>query len=74
MKTHRGSGGLAPRIGDLGTRWRRVVSFTREIASDTHWIGGCVGPRAVLDTTVKRKIPSPYRESNSTTPIAQPAT
>jgi hypothetical protein len=25
----------------------------------THWIGGWVGPRAILDAVVKRKIPSP---------------
>jgi hypothetical protein len=31
-----------------------------------------VGPRAVLDTVVKRKIPSPRRRvSNPTTPIVQ---
>jgi hypothetical protein len=28
MKTRRGSGGIAPRILDLGIRWRWVVSFT----------------------------------------------
>jgi hypothetical protein len=28
MKTYWGSGGLAPRILDLGTRWRRDVSFS----------------------------------------------
>jgi hypothetical protein len=28
-----------------------------------HWIGGWVGPRAVLDAVVKRKIPSLRRES-----------
>jgi hypothetical protein len=28
MKTYWGSGGIAPRIHDLGTRWRWVVSFT----------------------------------------------
>jgi hypothetical protein len=28
-----------------------------------------VGPRAVLDAVVKRKIPSPRRESNSRTPV-----
>jgi hypothetical protein len=38
----------------------------------THWIGGWVGPRAVLDAVVKRKIPSPCRESNPRTPIVQP--
>jgi hypothetical protein len=44
----------------------------RERVPDTHWIGGWVGPRAVLDAVVKRKIPSPCRESNPRTPIAQP--
>jgi hypothetical protein len=41
----------------------------RERAPGTHWIGGWVGPRAVLDVMVKRKIPSPRRESNPRTPI-----
>jgi hypothetical protein len=46
---------------------------TRERAPGTHWIGGLVGPRAVLDAAVvKRKIPSPRRESNPRTPIVQP--
>jgi hypothetical protein len=40
----------------------------REIASGIHWIGGWVGPRAVLDAVVNRKIPSSRRESNSRTP------
>jgi len=31
-----------------------------------------VSLRAVLDTVVKRKIPSPRRESNTRTPIFQP--
>jgi hypothetical protein len=44
----------------------------RERAPGIHWIGGWVGPRAVLDAVVKRKIPSPRRESNSRTPIVQP--
>jgi hypothetical protein len=34
----------------------------RERALGTHWIGGWVGPRAVLDAVVKRKIPSFRRE------------
>jgi hypothetical protein len=38
----------------------------------THWIGGWVGPRAVLDAVLKRKIPSPRQESNLRTPIVQP--
>jgi hypothetical protein len=44
----------------------------KEIAPNTHWIGGWVGPRAVLDAMVKRKIPSPRQESNPWTPIVQP--
>jgi hypothetical protein len=35
-------------------------------------VGGWVGPKAVLDAVVKRKIPSPRRESNPRTPIDQP--
>jgi hypothetical protein len=34
-------------------------------ASRTHWIGGWVGPRAGLDAVVKRKFPSPCRDSDS---------
>jgi hypothetical protein len=33
-----------------------------------------VGARAVLEAVVKRKIPSPRRESNPRTPIVQTAT
>jgi hypothetical protein len=43
-------------------------------APGTHWIGGSVGPRAVLDAAMKRKIPSPRRESNPRTLIVQPIT
>jgi hypothetical protein len=77
MKTYWRSGGIAPRILDLGTRWRWVVSFTprplypRERAPGAHWIGGWVGPKAVLDAEVKRKIPSPRRESKPRTPNVQ---
>jgi hypothetical protein len=45
---------------------------TRERAPGTYWIGGWVGTRAVLDAVVKRKIPSPRRESNPRTPTVQP--
>jgi hypothetical protein len=38
---------------------------------DTLWIGGWVGPRTVLEAVVKRKIPSPRRESIPRTPIVQ---
>jgi hypothetical protein len=44
----------------------------RERAPGTHWIGGSVGPRAILDTVMKKKIPSPYQESSPRTPIIQP--
>jgi hypothetical protein len=58
-----------------GGEWSasRPGRFTpRERAPRTHWIGGWVGPRAVLDAVVKRKISSPRRESNPRTPIVQP--
>jgi hypothetical protein len=42
-----------------------------EKAPGTHWIGGWVSPRAVLDAVVKRKIPSPRWESKPRTPIVQ---
>jgi hypothetical protein len=58
-----------------GGEWSasRPARFTPgETAPDTHCIGGWVGPRAVLDAVVKRKIPIPRRESNARTPIVQP--
>jgi hypothetical protein len=58
-----------------GGEWSasRPGRFTRrERAPDTHWIGGWMGPRTVLDAVVKRKIPSPRRESNHRTLIVQP--
>jgi hypothetical protein len=77
IKTYWGCGGIAPRILDLGTRWRWVVSFTtrplypRERSPGTHLIGSWVGPRAVRKAVVKRKIRSPSRKSNPRTPIVQ---
>jgi hypothetical protein len=67
MKTYCGSEDTAPRNLHLGTSWRVMVSFTnrplypRERDPGTHWIGGCIGPRAGLDAVVKRKIPSPSK-------------
>jgi hypothetical protein len=52
------------------SRPRRFTS--RERTPGIHWIGDCVGPRAVLDAVVERKIPSPRRESKPRTPIIQP--
>jgi hypothetical protein len=73
-----GNGGIAPLTLTSaldGGEWSasRPGRFTpKERASGTHWIGGWVGPRAVLDGVVKRKIPSTRRESNPRTPIVQP--
>jgi hypothetical protein len=44
----------------------------RERAPVTYSIRDWVGPTAVLDAVVKRKITSPHRESNPRTPIVQP--
>jgi hypothetical protein len=58
-----------------GGEWSasRPGRFTsRKRSPGTQWIGGWVGPRAILDAVVKRKIPSSRRESNSRTPIVQP--
>jgi hypothetical protein len=44
----------------------------KELLIPIGWIRGWVGPRAVLDAVVKRKIPSPCRESNPRIPIVQP--
>jgi hypothetical protein len=55
-----------------------VVSFSpgrftpSERVPGTHWIEGRVYPRAVLEMVVKRKIPSPRRESNPRNSIMQP--
>jgi hypothetical protein len=54
-----GSGCIDPHFLDLGTSWRRVVSFTlrplypRERAAGTHCIGGWVEPRAGLEDMEK---------------------
>jgi hypothetical protein len=45
----------------------------RERVPSTHWIGDWVGPRAVLDAVVKRKIPSPHQESNPDRPTRSSA-
>jgi hypothetical protein len=78
MKTYWGSGGIAPRILTSaldGGEWSASSPgrFTpREGAPLTHRLGGLVGLRAVLDAVMKRKIPSPCRESSSRTLIVQP--
>jgi hypothetical protein len=44
----------------------------RERAPGIRWTGGWVGPRAILDAVVKRKIPSSHWELNPRKPIVQP--
>jgi hypothetical protein len=54
-----------------GGEWSasRAGRFTPgERAPGTHWIGGWVGPGAILNAVVKRKIPSPFRESKPNRP------
>jgi hypothetical protein len=69
MEAYWRSGCIAPRILDLGARWRWVISFTAR-PPGTHWIGGWVGLRAGLDAEVKRKFPSPcwYTNPRSSSP------
>jgi hypothetical protein len=78
MKAYWGSGGIAPLILDLGTRWRFVVSFTpRPLYSQgkSPWypldrrLGG---PQSRSGRGGEDKIPSPCRKSNPRTPIVQP--
>jgi len=65
MKTYWESGGIAPRILNLGTRWRWSDSFTlrslyprrKNLSPHTHWIWGWVDPRASLDAVAKRRNP-----------------
>jgi hypothetical protein len=72
-------GDIAPRILDLSTRWRWVVSFMpqllypRERTPGTNWIGGWVGPKAGLDMVVKRKIPSLTGTHTLNHPACSPA-
>jgi hypothetical protein len=65
-----GNGGIAPLILNPGTKWRRVSSFiSGERANDTHFRGGWVDPRAVLDAAAKRKTPA---SAGNPTPVVQP--
>jgi hypothetical protein len=78
MKVYWGIGGIAPLI--LWPRQQMEVSGQlhapaafppKERASGALWTGVWVGPIAILDTVVKRKIPSSRREPNPRTPIVQ---
>jgi hypothetical protein len=74
MEAHGGRGGMLLLILNLGTKWGWVVSITPRprFTSGTHWIGGCVGPRAGLDAGARRKILCPCRGSNLDRSIVQP--
>jgi len=64
------SGGIAPRILNLGNRWRWVVSFTlrplypRGKSSGAHWRGGWFGHRTGLDSGANKKSLCPCRKLN----------
>jgi hypothetical protein len=71
MKTYWGSGAIAPRLHDLGTRWRGVVSFTPrplypQGKSPRNPLDRRLG--GPLEKVVKRKVCSPCLESNSARP------
>jgi len=65
MKTYWGSGGIAPRILNLGVMWRWVASFTpRSLyplgrAPSTHLTGVWVDSKAGLDAVAKGNIFAP---------------
>jgi hypothetical protein len=79
MKSYWGNGGalhsfLTSTLG--GSDWsasRPGRIIPRERALGTHWIGGSVGITAGLDAVVKRKIPSPCRDSNPQSSRPQPS-
>jgi hypothetical protein len=62
MKAYKGSRSIALLIHNFDIRWRWVVNFTFLVAllprknPGTHWIGGCVGPRVVLDVVEKKNV------------------
>jgi hypothetical protein len=62
-----GSGGIAPGIRNLSTRWRWVVNFKPlslhprgETVSGIHWIRGWMDSRASMDMMEEGKISCPY--------------
>jgi hypothetical protein len=60
---------MVPYSLNFDTRWEWSAScpgplIPGEGATDTHWIGGWVNPRANLDVVAKRKSPYPCQESN----------
>jgi hypothetical protein len=51
-----------------------LLLYPRERAPCIHWIGGWMGPRAILNVAEKRKIAYPFQESNSNSLAIQPMT
>jgi hypothetical protein len=78
MKTYCGSGGIAPRSLDLGTRWRWVDSFTpqpfypQEKKPRYPLDRRLGGPQSRSGHGGEEKNSQPRRESNPSTPIVQP--
>jgi hypothetical protein len=78
MKKYWASGGTGPHILHLSTRWRWMVSFMTQLLyaqgkSPQYPLDRRLGgPRASLDTMVKRKIPNPHWELNPRMPTVQP--
>lgn len=74
------SGGVAPRVLSLGTRWWWIMClwpsrFIPEgVAFQTNWTGSLVGLRIAPDTLEGRNICFPCRESNHDFSIVQPVT
>jgi hypothetical protein len=70
-----GSGGIAPHILNLGTRWKKLVSFTNRSlypgGTDpiTHWVRGSVGPKTGVNLAGKRNITAP---AGNQIPAVQP--
>jgi hypothetical protein len=78
MKTYWGSGGIALRILDLGTRWSWVVSFTLrppypQGKSSSYPLDRRLGgPQSLSGRGGEEEIPSLRQELNHRTPIVQP--
>jgi hypothetical protein len=68
MKACWGSGGIVPRILYFGTRWRcgQLHAAAALPPGKQHLVPrGWADPTAGLDSVVKRKIPSPCRDSEN---------
>jgi hypothetical protein len=73
-----GSGGIAPRIFNLGSRWVWIVSFTSRTLrprgkslrkARDEWVGG---PKSGLDAVARRKIRHAFALAGNRTPSHSP--